>query len=324
MVVWLVHGVHGNEISSSDAALQEAYHLLASQGDAGVDLVLRDALVLIDPMQNPDGRARFLFQNLQARAMTPDPVPYNAEHDEPWPGGRSNHYLFDMNRDWFVQSQPETRGRVQIFRDFYPEVTVDLHEQGGDNTYYFAPPADPLNPHMTKSQIAGFDLFGRANAARFDERGWLYFIREVYDAFFPGYGDSWPTFQGSIGMTYEQASARSLAFARSDETTMTYRDGVMHHFNAAIMTAITAARNRERLVRDFLEYRRSAVAEGEKGPVREYCSYPATIRRAPTRWRGIWPRRASKCGAPTSRSRWATASCPPAPISCRTRSPPDG
>ena len=96
----------------------------------------------------------------------------------------------------------------------------------------------------------------------------------MYDAFYPGYGDSWPTFQGSIGMTYEQASARSLAFARSDGDTLTYRDGVMHHFNAAITTAITAARNRERLVRDFLEYRRSAVAEGEKGPIREYMLVP--------------------------------------------------
>ncbi len=274
VVVWLTHGVHGNEISSSDAALQEAYHLLASQSDADIDLVLRDALVLIDPMQNPDGRARFLFQNLQARAITPDPTPYNAEHDEPWPGGRSNHYLFDMNRDWFAQTQPESRGRVQIMRDYFPEITVDLHEQGGDNTYYFAPPADPFNPHMTKGQIAGFDLFGRANAARFDQRGWLYFIREVYDAFYPGYGDSWPTFHGSIGMTYEQASARSLAFARSDKSTLTYRDGVMHHFNAAITTAITAAKNRERLVRDFLEYRRSAVAEGEKSAIREYVLVP--------------------------------------------------
>jgi hypothetical protein len=270
VIVWLAHGVHGNEISSSDAALVEAYHLLASQGDADVDQVLRDALVLIDPMQNPDGRARFIFQNLQARAMVPDPTPYNAEHDEPWPGGRSNHYLFDMNRDWFAQTQPESRGRVQIMRDYFPEVTVDLHEQGGDNTYYFAPPADPFNPHMTRSQIAGFDLFGRANAARFDERGWLYFIREVYDAFYPGYGDSWPAFHGSIGMTYEQASARSLAFARSDDTTLTYRDGVMHHFNAAITTAITAAKHRERLVRDFLDYRRSAISEGEKSSVREY------------------------------------------------------
>ncbi|HET9704503.1 MAG TPA: M14 family metallopeptidase [Vicinamibacterales bacterium] len=274
VVVWLIHGVHGNEISSADAALAEAYHLLASQGDAGVDAVLRDALVLIDPMQNPDGRARFVFQNLLGRAASADPAPYSAEHDEPWPGGRSNHYLFDMNRDWFAQSQPETRGRIRIGLEYVPQITVDLHEQGGDNAYYFAPPADPLNPHITKSQIAAWDLLGRANGARFDERGWPYYIREVYDAFYPGYGDSWPTFQGSIGMTYEQASARGLAFSRSDGDTLTYRDGVMHHFNAAVTTAITAARNRERFLRDYLEYRRSAVAEGEKGPIREYLIVP--------------------------------------------------
>ena len=273
-MVWLIHGVHGNEISSADAALVEAYHLLASQGDAGVDAVLRDALVLIDPMQNPDGRARFIAGNLQGRAMTADPAPYSAEHDEPWPGGRSNHYLFDMNRDWFAQSQPETRGRIRIGLEFQPQITVDLHEQGGDNAYYFSPPAEAINPHVTKSQIAGWELLGRANAARFDERGWAYYIREVYDAFYPGYGDSWPTFQGSIGNTYEQASARGLAFARSDGDTLTYRDGVMHHFNAAIVTAITAARNRELLMRNYLEYRRSAIAEGEKGPIREYVIVP--------------------------------------------------
>ena len=274
MVTWLSHGVHGNEISSSDAALFEAYHLLASQGDADVDAVMRESIVLIDPMQNPDGRARFIFQNLQGRAAVPDPTPYNAEHDEPWPGGRSNHYLFDMNRDWFAQTQPETRGRIMLARDFWPHVTVDLHEQGGDNTYYFAPPADPLNPHITKSQVAAFDLFGRANAARFDQRGWAYFIREVYDSFYPGYGESWPIFNGSIGMTYEQASARSLSYARDDQTVLTYRDAVMHHANAALVTAITAAKNRERLVRELLEYRRSAVAEGEKSASREYLLLP--------------------------------------------------
>ena len=274
VVVWLIHGVHGNEISSADAALLEAYHLLASQGDAGVDAVLRDALVLIDPMQNPDGRARFVASNLAGRAPVPDPAPYSAEHDEPWPGGRSNHYLFDMNRDWFAQSQPETRGRIRIGLEYLPQITVDLHEQGGDNAYYFAPPAEAINPHVTKSQIAAWELLGRANAARFDERGWPYYVREVYDAFYPGYGDSWPTFQGSIGMTYEQASARGLAFSRSDGDTLTYRDGVMHHFNAAITTAIAAARNRERFMREYLEYRRSAVAEGEKGPIREYILVP--------------------------------------------------
>ncbi|HYE88019.1 MAG TPA: M14 metallopeptidase family protein [Vicinamibacterales bacterium] len=274
VVVWLMHGVHGNEISSADAALVEAYHLLAAQGDADVDLVLRDALVLIDPMQNPDGRARFVSSNLQGRAATADPAPYSAEHDEPWPGGRSNHYLFDMNRDWFAQTQPETRGRIKIGLEYQPQITVDLHEQGGDNFYYFSPPAEAINPHVTKSQIAAWELLGRANAARFDERGWPYYIREVYDAFYPGYGDSWPTFQGSIGNTYEQASARGLVFARSDGDTLTYRDGVMHHFNAAIVTAITAARNRERLLRDYFEYRRTAIAEGEKAPIREYVIVP--------------------------------------------------
>src|SRR5688572_19858490 len=274
VVVWLIHGVHGNEISSADAALVEAYHLLASQGEAGVDAVLRDALVLIDPMQNPDGRARFIATNSLGRAMNADPAPYSAEHDEPWPGGRSNHYLFDMNRDWFAQSQPETRGRIRIGLECQPQITVDLHEQGADNAYYVAPPAEAINPHVTNSPIAARDLIGNPNGARFDERGWPYYVREVYDAFYPGYGDSWPTFEGSIGMTYEQASARGLAFTRSDGDTLPYRDGVMHHFNAAIVTAITAARNRERFMREYLEYRRSAIAEGEKGPIRDYVLVP--------------------------------------------------
>ena len=207
----------------------------------------------------------FLFQNKLGRAATPDGERLSAEHDEPWPGGRSNHYLFDMNRDWFAQTQPETRGRLKVALDYFPHVVVDLHEMSGDSSYYFAPPADPLNPFITPDQIRWLETFGRANAARFDDRGFAYFIREVYDSFYPGYGESWPIFNGAIGMTYEQASARGLVFTRDDDTTLTYRQGVVHHFNAAITTAYTAAGNRERLLRDFLEYRRSAIAEGEQG-----------------------------------------------------------
>ncbi len=274
VVTWLMHAVHGNEISSSDAALAEAYHLLAARGDAMVDTILRESIVLIDPLENPDGRARFLFQNELGRAAVPDGERFSAEHDEPWPGGRANHYLFDMNRDWFAQTQPETRGRLAVALDYFPHVVVDLHEMSGDSTYYFAPPADPLNPFITPDQIRWLETFGRANAARFDDRGFPYFIREVYDSFYPGYGESWPIFNGAIGMTYEQASARGLVFTRDDDTTLTYRDGVLHHFNAAITTAYTAAGNRERLLRDFLEYRRSAVAEGERAPAREYVLLP--------------------------------------------------
>ena len=274
VVTWLMHAVHGNEISSSDAALAEAYHLLAARGDSMVDAILRESIVLIDPLENPDGRARFLFQNKLGRAATPDGERFSAEHDEPWPGGRSNHYLFDMNRDWFAQTQPETRGRLKVALDYFPHVVVDLHEMSGDSSYYFAPPADPLNPFITPDQIRWLEAFGRANAARFDDRGFAYFIREVYDSFYPGYGESWPIFNGAIGMTYEQASARGLVFKRDDETTLTYRQGVVHHFNAAITTAYTAASNRARLLRDFFEYRRSALAEGEKAGAREYVLLP--------------------------------------------------
>jgi hypothetical protein len=273
VVVWLIHGVHGNEISSSDAALAEAYHLLAARGNADTDLTLRDALVIIDPMQNPDGRQRFVTQNLLGRALEADPNPQSAEHDEPWPGGRVNHYLFDMNRDYFALSQRETQGRARTMLEWYPQVVVDLHEMGGNSSYYFAPPADPINPLMTESQRKSLDLFGRANATEFDKRGFAYFVREVYDAFYPGYGDSWPAFHGAIAMTYEQASARGLAFAREDGGTLTYKQGVTHHFTAAITTAVTAARNREKLLREYLEFRRGATALGQKG-TREYLVAP--------------------------------------------------
>jgi hypothetical protein len=273
VIVWLLHGIHGNEITSSDAALQEAYHLLAARNNAEVDLTVRDALVIIDPMQNPDGRQRFVTQNLLGRGPEPDPNPLSAEHNEPWPGGRVNHYLFDMNRDYFAMSQRETQGRARVMLEWYPQVIVDLHEMGGNATYYFAPPANPFNPFITDAQKKSFELFGRANAGAFDRRGFPFFVRETYDAFYPGYGDSWPGFHGAVAMTFEQASPRGLVFRREDGTLLTYKQGVTHHFTAAITTAVTAAQNRERLLREFLEYRRSATALAQKG-TREYVIAP--------------------------------------------------
>ncbi len=152
VVVAMIHGVHGNEVSSSGAAMAEAYHLLAARNDERVDRILASSLVLIDPMQNPDGRARFIFQNTIAAAAWPDADPLAAERDEPWPGGRVNHYLFDLNRDWFVQSQPETQGRVEALLDFMPHVVADLHEMGGNSTYYFPPNAVPGNTWTTDDQ----------------------------------------------------------------------------------------------------------------------------------------------------------------------------
>jgi Zinc carboxypeptidase len=274
VVVALLHGVHGNEISSGEAAMAEAYHLLAAQGDATVDLIRRETIVIIDPMQNPDGRARFVFQNLIGQAATPDPEPASIEHDEPWPGGRSNHYLFDLNRDWYAQLHPESQGRVKLLLEWMPQVVVDLHEMGGESTYYFPPAADPPNPLRTMTQQSWFEVFGKEIAARFDQRGFTYFNREVYDSFYPGYGASWPILQGAIGMTFEMASARGLAFRRRDDSILTYLDGAVRHFTAALATAATAARNREKLLRDFISTRRTAGA----GAVKAYLLPPGNDR----------------------------------------------
>jgi hypothetical protein len=275
VVTAMIHGVHGNEVSSSGAAMAEAYHLLAARGDARVDLILRESLVLIDPMQNPDGRARFVNQNTMGAARWPDADPLAAEHDEPWPGGRVNHYLFDLNRDWFVQSQTETQGRVAALLDFMPHVVSDLHEMGGNSTYYFPPNAIPGNTWTTDEQRGLNDLFGQAMAKAFDERGFAYFNRDTYDAFYPGYGVSWPMAQGAIGATYEMASARGLVFRKSDGDLLTYGDGVLRHFTAALATLESAAANRERVLSTFLDFRRSAVAMGRAGP-QEYVLHSAT------------------------------------------------
>jgi hypothetical protein len=286
VVVWLLHAVHGDEISSSDAALALAYHLLAARDDPAVDLIRREAVVLIDPLQNPDGRARFLAYHRFARAASPDAEPMAAEHDEPWPGGRTNHYLFDMNRDWFAQTQPETRGRLAVFLEWFPQVVADLHEMGGESTYYFAPPAAPLNPRFVESQRGWLEVLGRAIADRFDGMGVPYFVRETFDSFYPGYGETWPMLHGAVGMTFEQASAGGLVWRREDGTRVTYADGVRHHFVAALTTAEEAARGRLDLLRDFLSFRRSAVHEGERGPIRAYVlpsgEDPARTRRLAT------------------------------------------
>ncbi len=273
-IVWLICGVHGNEISSVDAGLLTAYHLLAAQNDELVETAMKNTVVLIDPMQNPDGRDRFINYFRQNVGRFPDADLQSAEHNEVWPSGRVNHYLFDMNRDWFAQTQPETRGRTKFYLEWFPQVVADLHEMGTNSAYYFAPPALPWNPNLTKSQLDWLTRFGRNNAAWFDRFRFDYFTREAFDSFYPGYGEGWPLFHGSIGMTYEQASARGLVARRDDETTMHYRDSVHHHFIASLSTVEHTAKNRESLLRYFYDYRRTAIEEGKNEATKEYIIMP--------------------------------------------------
>ena len=269
-VTWLSYGVHGNEISSTDAAMLTAYHLLASRGDERVADIMNDTVVIIDPMQNPDGRDRFIHAFTSSEGLRPDSDRLAAEHDEPWPGGRTNHYLFDMNRDWFIMTQPETRGRVAALQDWYPVVYVDAHEMGSDSTYFFAPEAFPFNPHLAADQRESLQLFGRNHARWFDEFGLDYFTREVYDAFYPGYGASWPSYYGAIAMTYEQASSRGLVVRQYDGNELTYAYTVRNHFLTSLSTAETVAVNREQFLTDFYDYQATAIEEGEDEDNRAY------------------------------------------------------
>lgn len=258
-VTWLSYGVHGDEISSSDAALVLAYHLLAAEGDALVDTILASTVVIIDPSQNPDGRARFTNSFYAQLGIEASSSRYSAGPDQPWPGGRFNHYLFDLNRDWFAMTQPETRGKLAAVREWQPVVFVDAHEMGGDDTYFFPPSADPFGPYITAGQRERQALLGRNNGAWLDQLGVPYFTREVFDAFYPGYGDTWPMLNGAVAMTFEQSSARGLVWERNDGDIRTYGEGVRNHFVTTLATAETVARNPDMFLNDYAEYRRSAA-----------------------------------------------------------------
>lgn len=274
VVVWLSHGVHGNESSTTETALLTAYHLLAARHDRLVDVTLDRAIVILDPLQNPDGRERFVQYWRQTRGRTPDADPQAAEHREPWPGGRGNHYLFDLNRDWFALTQPETRGKVAALRRWRPQVTVDLHEMGRNQTYFFPPAAKPLNPHLPSDYVSWTARFGKNAAAWLDRNRVDYFTREGFDAFYPGYADTWSSLRGAIGLTLEQASVRVITRRRDDGTVAHLRDAVRNHFLTSLATIETAVNHREELLRRFGATRRAAAEQASTDETQEFIIGP--------------------------------------------------
>lgn len=263
-VAWLSYGVHGDEITPPDSALYMAYHLLAAQNNELVDTILDETIVIIDPSQNPDGRARFIHDFTSALGLEPQGDRYAAEHDQLWPRGRFNHYLFDLNRDWFAMSQPETQGKVRAVLEWHPVIFVDSHEMGGDATYFFAPSAEPFNPNITSGQRAKQTQLGQNMARYFDRFGAPYFTREIFDAFYPGYGDMWPALNGAVAMTFEQGSPRGLIFDRKDGTQLTYGEGVRNNVLSSLATLEVLARNKQAYLSDYAAYRRSAISEATR------------------------------------------------------------
>ncbi|RUO36670.1 M14 family metallopeptidase [Aliidiomarina sanyensis] len=272
--VWIANSVHGNEISPAESAMVTAWHLLADQSDDNQAL-LRNTVVYLDPLQNPDGRARFVSRYYATVGLEPSDDRISAEHNEPWPNGRTNHYLFDMNRDWLALTQPETRGRIAALLQTFPLIFVDSHEMGGDLPYYFTPEAHPYNPFITQAQREGLNWIGENNAKWFDTYGYDYFTREIFDAFYPGYGASWPLYHGSLASTYEMGSARGHHFRTNEGEILTYGDGVQQNFVAFMATIETAAARRGELLQRFYDYRKQGIEQGSRGSNRSYI-FPNT------------------------------------------------
>lgn len=267
--IWIANSVHGNEISPAESSMVTAWYLLADNSEHTQSL-LANTLIYIDPLQNPDGRGRFVSRYYDILGLAASDDRISAEHNEPWPRGRTNHYLFDMNRDWIALTQPETRGRIAAHLNSYPLIFIDSHEMGGDLPYYFTPEAHPFNPFITGPQREGLNWVGENNARWFDQAGYDYFTREIFDAFYPGYGASWPLYHGSLAMTYEAGSARGHHFRTQEGDVVTYAETVHRNFVAFMATIETASERRQALLERFYEYRKTAIEEGSRGDARSF------------------------------------------------------
>jgi len=272
-IVWLSYGVHGNEASSSEAALNVLYQLL-SRGDEEIQSLLKNLVIVIDPLLNPDGHERYVNFELTHSGARPVEDRNAVEHNEDWPSGRTNHYLFDLNRDWAWLTQKESRARVKVYQEWKPQVVVDFHEMGYNSSYFFFPSFKPINKNFPKNTIEWGEYYGKANAAAFDAKGWSYWSGEEFDFFYPGYGDSWPSLSGAIGMTYEQAGNVGVRVKRTDETILTLKDRLEHHSTTSFATLKATSEQREKRLRDFHQFFKDGIEEGESGPVKSYIVDP--------------------------------------------------
>jgi hypothetical protein len=250
-IVWLSYNVHGNEASSTEAAMLTIYELVTTK-----KRWLKNTVVIIDPCLNPDGRDRYVNWYQQVKSTPFNINQEGKEHSEPWPGGRPNHYLFDLNRDWAWATQSETAQRIKIYNKWMPHIHVDFHEQGINDPYYFAPAAAPFHEIITDWQRNFQTQIGKNHATYFDREGWLYFTKESFDLLYPSYGDTYPTYMGAIGMTYEQAGhGRAGLGVKTDEgEVLTLKDRAIRHMTTGLSTVEISSSNAVKLNTEFKKF----------------------------------------------------------------------
>ncbi len=271
VIVLLGYNVHGNEPSSTEAAILTAYYLVASESKT-VKEYLKNAVILVDPAFNPDGRDRHShWANMhKARQLVADR--YEREHNEVWPGGRTNHYWFDLNRDWLPLAQVESRNRLAFYRQWLPNVVTDYHEMGTSSTYFFEPtkPYGSENPIVPRSNYDGLNnLFAPYYRDAMDEMGSLYFTKEVYDNSYPGYGSTYPDIHGGLGMVFEQASSRGHIQESTTED-VTFAFTIRNHLRTSLATVRASVENRETLLQHQRTFFEEALKKGTTAATQTY------------------------------------------------------
>jgi hypothetical protein len=270
-VALLSHSIHGNEPAGFEAVMQTAYQLLASDEPATLE-ILRNVVTILNPSQNPDGHERFAAWNNSVAVASDDPGAL--EQIEPWSvWGRFNHYRFDMNRDFVAQSQAETRAIIGAMVRWHPQLVIDLHST--TSQYFFPPTSDPLNPNLGPWQRKWEDKFGRGNAAAFDRHGWQYYTRDIFDFFYPGYVDMWPSMSGATGMTFETDGGPEIRLRKEDGTVTTFADGIAHHFVASLASLGVLAAGKEERLRDYYDFRATGMAEARARAMKRVVISPA-------------------------------------------------
>lgn len=271
-VAWIAYGIHGDEISSTDAAAAVAYRLVAGEDELSRK-IRRETLVLIDPCENPDGRERYLAQIRSFAHLRPTPDDSDLSHAAIWPFGRGNHFLFDLNRDWFTMVHPES-ARSTAIASWAPQLVVDSHEMGNDDSYLFSPPRHPFNPFLPPGNEVQRDRYAADQAKALDARGYPYYTREWNEEFFPGYGSSWAEYLGAIGILYEMSGTDGTLVRKPAGDLRTFAQAVEHQTTSSMANLATLAGARKDALAYTAAARREAARLGREGPVRAYVLVP--------------------------------------------------
>ena len=263
IVVYQGFSIHGNEPSGSNAVLAVAYYLAAAQGSE-IDDLLENTVILFDPSYNPDGLQRFAYWANTNKAKNINPDPNDREYHEVWPGGRTNHYWFDMNRDWLPVQLPESRARIASFHKWLPNILTDHHEMGTNSTFFFQPGipsrTHPLTPKTNQDLTREIATY---HAKALDKIGSTYYSEESFDDFYYGKGSTFPDINGSIGILFEQGSSRGHA-QESVNGVLTFPFTIRNQFTAALSTLEAAKSMRVKILKYQQNFYKNARATYSK------------------------------------------------------------